>query len=274
MPAQRKLARLGRAMSPRRLGQHFLADPSWRARILATLPAGADDVWVEIGAGHGEMTRELARRAGRVIAVEVDPPLVDALRRLAREIPAIEVVAGDVLTLDLASLEGGHRFKVYGNLPYYITSPILRHLFESADRIETIYIVIQLEVAARLVARPRSRDFGYLSVLTQFYAQPEILFRIPPGAFHPRPKVASALVRLSLPGARATLGISEEQRFLGFVQACFAQKRKTLLNNLRGPLTAARAEGLLEAAGLRRDARAEQLTLAQFAFLFSEVSRR
>jgi 16S rRNA (adenine1518-N6/adenine1519-N6)-dimethyltransferase len=258
-------------VSRQRLGQHFLADAGWRARIASTLRAGPDDVWLEIGAGHGEMTAELARRAGRVVAIEVDPRLLERLRQLARELPNIEVVGGDVLELDLARLTGPRRFKVYGNLPYYITSPILHRLFEWADRLEAIHVVVQLEVAARLAARPARRQYGYLSVLTQLYSRPEIVLRIPPGAFRPRPRVTSALVALHLPGERAHLDIADEGQFLEFVKACFAHKRKTLLNNLRPLLGDERAQGALRALGLPADARAEQLSVTQFANLFRQL---
>ena len=259
-------------MPGRRLGQHFLADASWRARILSSLCVDSDDVWVEIGAGHGEMTHELARSARRVVAVEVDSRLVEQLRRLAGQSPNIEIAFGDVLQLDLARIAPETRFKVYGNLPYYISSPILHRLFQFADRIDRIHVVLQLEVAARLVARPSSRSYGYLSVLTQFYARPELVLRIPPGAFRPRPKVASALVCLRLPGAQATLGLHNESAFLRFVQACFALKRKTLLNNLRRVLSGERAEALLRVAGLPSQVRAEQLDLNQLAALFRLAS--
>jgi 16S rRNA (adenine1518-N6/adenine1519-N6)-dimethyltransferase len=253
-------------MTPRRLGQHFLADAAWRARIAALLGARAEDVWLEIGAGHGEMTRELARAAARVVAIELDPPLVEALRRLAREMPNIEVVAGDVLALDLDRVAPG-RVRVYGNLPYYITSPILSRLFAHADRIASIHVVIQLEVAVRITARPGRRDYGYLSVLSQFYSQPEILLRLPPGAFRPRPKVASALVAMRMPGARAALGITDEAGFLKFVQVCFAQKRKTLANNLRAVFHAERVDALLRATKIPPKARAEELSVAELAAL-------
>jgi 16S rRNA (adenine1518-N6/adenine1519-N6)-dimethyltransferase len=257
-------------MAGKRLGQHFLTDAGWRARILEALHASPEDTWVEIGAGHGEMTRGLAQAVRRVIAIELDPRLLERLHALARGDPRIEVVAGDVLALDLSRLAGG-RFKVYGNLPYYITSPILHRLFDCIDQIDAIAVVIQLEVATRLVAQPGRRDYSYLSVATQFYARPEILLRIPPGAFRPRPQVASALVSLRPPGERVALGIGDEARFLQFVQACFAKKRKTLGNNLRAIVPVARAHELLEEAGLRRDARAEQLRLPEFADLFSRL---
>ncbi len=223
------------------------------------------------------MTGELASAARRLIAIEKDTRLVEALRNLARQQPKIEVVAGDVLELDLGRLAGDERFQVYGNLPYYITSPILHRLFRYADRIGSIHIVIQLEVAARLVAHPGRRDYAYLSALVQFYSQPEIVFRIPPHAFRPRPKVTSALARLRVSstagalGERARLGIVDERRFLEFVRACFAQKRKTLLNNLRALFPAKQAEAILREAGLNPKVRAEQLRLGEFAALFRQI---
>ncbi len=258
-------------MARQRLGQHFLADSGWRQRILQTLPRGQHETWVEIGAGHGEMTRLLATPGRRVIAVETDDRLArglrDATQKNPTEWPSVEVVHGDVLALDLAQLAGSE-FRVYGNLPYYITSPILMALFRHSGQIRSIHIVIQLEVAARIVARPGGRDYGYLSAACQFYTRPEILLRLPPGAFRPPPKVASALVRMDLPGQRAKLAIEDEERFLRFIGACFGQKRKTLRNNLRPLADADQIANALAACGLRSDARAEQLSLADFAKLF------
>ena len=257
-------------MARQRLGQHFLADPAWRARILATLGLRANDTWIEIGAGHGEMTRDLASRAGRVIAIETDARLVKELQGRACEWPNVEIVHGDVLALDLAEL-AGIRFRVYGNLPYYITSPILHRLFRNADRIESIHVVVQFEVAARIVARPGRRAYGYLSAACQFYTRPEIVLRIPPGAFRPRPKVTSALLAMGLRGERDRLRVESEPAFLNFVQACFGQKRKTLRNNLRAIFPAEQAEAALSLSSLPGDARAEQLTLPQFAELFRRL---
>jgi 16S rRNA (adenine1518-N6/adenine1519-N6)-dimethyltransferase len=258
-------------MARQRLGQHFLGDASWRRRILETLPKASGDVWLEIGAGHGEMTESLAAHSRRVIAVETDPPLAGRLRERASDWPGVEVVEGDFLSLDLAKLTG-ERFRVYGNLPYYITSPILHRLFGCADRIASIHIVIQFEVAARIVARHGRHEYGYLSAACQFYAQPEIVLRIPPGAFRPPPRVTSALVRMTLPGERTSLGIRDEGHFLEFVRTCFAQKRKTLRNNLRAIASDAQIHPALAACSLRPDARAEQLALRQFAALFKALS--
>lgn len=257
------------------MGQHFLGNPSWRKRIYDTLPRGPGEVWIEIGAGHGEMTKFLAADARRVIAIEADARLADGLRRNVAgnptEWPGVEIVEGDVLGLDLGALAGG-KFRVYGNLPYYITSPILHRLFDIADQILSIHIVIQFEVAARIVAPPGRRAYGYLSAACQFYTKPEIALRIPPGAFRPPPQVTSALVRMDLPGERASLGVRDERRFLEFIQICFGQKRKTLRNNLRTITPDERVFDALAKCGLRPDARAEQVTLVQFATLFAELT--
>ena len=261
-------------MAPQRLGQHFLKDEAWRARILRSLAARPDQVWLEIGAGHGEMTLELARAApqGGVIAIELDAPLVAALERLAEEHPNIEVHSGDVLALDWNKLglrPGAERVHVYGSLPYYITSPILRRLFEHADAMDSIHVVVQFEVAERLAAKPGRREYGFLSVLAQFYAQPEIIFRIPPGAFRPRPKVASALVRLAIRRERVDVGDAE--KFIAFVGKCFEQKRKTLLNNLKHVAGAEKASEAIRAARLQPGVRAEELTVEEFAALYKAV---
>ena len=254
------------AMSPEKLGQHFLSDVSWQERIARAIRIDKG-VWVEIGAGHGEMTTRLAQQARKLFAIELDTRLARRLREVTSPCRNVEVVERDVMAVDLEKLTGGERFSVYGNLPYYITSPILHRLFEHAGRIAAIHIVIQFEVAARIVAPPQSREYGYLSVVSQWFSRPEIVFRIPPGAFRPPPKVASALVSFRMPGERTKNALENESAFLDFVKECFAQKRKTVRNNLR-PRLGMRAEDVLGQAGLSPDARAEQLTISQFAALF------
>jgi len=265
-------------MARQRMGQHFLRDLGWRTRILGTLPRDNSDTWIEIGAGHGEMTELLATNGRRVVAIEGDPRLAEGLReKIASNVadcPSVTVVAGDVLNQDFRKIAGGERFRVYGNLPYYITSPILHRLFDYADQIDSIHIVIQLEVAQRIVAPPGRREYGYLSAACQFYTQPRIALRLPPGAFIPPPKVKSALVEMNLPGERARLNIGDaanETRFLKFIQTCFSQKRKTLRNNLRSLSSEEQIHAALIATGLRLDARAEQLTLVQFAKIFRQL---
>jgi 16S rRNA (adenine1518-N6/adenine1519-N6)-dimethyltransferase len=289
-------------MARQPLGQHFLVSGTWRARVSEELATPADRLadacsgacgdmdaglpadaranipWVEIGAGHGEMTAELAtigaRAGSRVIAIETDARLAAQLR--AKKIPGVEVVHADVLTADLAALAGGH-FRVYGNLPYYITSPILHHLLENFRAcIRDIHIVIQWEVAERIAAAPGGRAYGYLSAFCQFHARPEILFRIPSSAFLPPPKVSSALMRLTLPGEGDLLGISaaDVPAFFSLVKTCFAHKRKNLRNNLRGIGPDAAVAEALSAAQIPPTARAEQIPLSEMAVLFTALGSK
>jgi 16S rRNA (adenine1518-N6/adenine1519-N6)-dimethyltransferase len=268
-------------MPRQRLGQHFLADLDWREQIArairvsphSTVPLPKDDqhCWIEIGAGHGEMTRHLLATGVPVCAIELDQSLASSLRGLAREFPQLTVVSGDVLKTDLADLASRRRIRLYGNLPYYITSPILHHLFSFASIIEEMHLVIQTEVAKRLAAQPGARDYGYLSVVTQFYTRPEFVFEIPREAFQPAPEVTSALVTLRLPGERSSLALKDEHRFLNFVKLSFSQKRKTLVNNLRSLAKPEKLRAALASLSLRPDARAEQLTVAQLAALHALV---
>jgi len=264
-------------MPRQRLGQHFLADLDWREQVArairvsphSTAPLAKDDShgWIEIGAGHGEMTRHLLAAGGPVTAIELDPGLAGGLRRLAKEFPQLNLVSRDILKTDIAALTSGRRIRIYGNLPYYITSPILHHLFTFASLIDEMHFVIQTEVAQRLAAHPGTRDYGYLSVVTQFYTRPEFVFEIPREAFQPPPEVTSALVTLRLPGERSKLTLKDEQHFLNFVKLSFSQKRKTLVNNLRSVAKLEQLRAALASSSLRADARAEQLTVVQFAAL-------
>ncbi len=270
-------------MARQRLGQHFLADAGWREEIarairvsaqsVAPSPAGnsAEFCWIEIGAGHGEMTERLASTGAPVHAIELDAQLAATLKQLAKRFPNVEVVSADILESDIAKIAAGKRVRIYGNLPYYITSPILHHLFASAELIDEIHIVVQHEVALRLAAQPGTRDYGYLSVLTQYFSRPELVLEIPRGAFRPPPEVGSALVTLRLPGERAKLPQIDEASFLEFVKLCFAQKRKTLVNNLKSRVKPELIREALANLKLRVDARAEQLSVANLAALSQHI---
>jgi 16S rRNA (adenine1518-N6/adenine1519-N6)-dimethyltransferase len=272
-------------MARQRLGQHFLSDAGWREQIARAIRVSRDSVggrtvdavaeycWIEIGAGHGELTEYLAPTGVPVYAVELDPPLIARLQALsAARFPNLTVVPGDVLETDLAAIAAGRRIKLYGNLPYYITSPILHRFFESAALIDEIHIVVQAEVAFRLVARPGTRDYGYLSVLTQYYSRPVIALLLPPEAFRPPPEVDSALVSMKLPGEGAQLGMEDSGKFLEFVKSCFAHKRKTLVNNLRGLATPEKVKDALVAMKLGAAARAEELSVAQLGALYGKLA--
>jgi 16S rRNA (adenine1518-N6/adenine1519-N6)-dimethyltransferase len=264
-------------MARQRLGQHFLEDLDWREQIAraihvspySTVPLLRDDkhCWIEIGSGHGEMTEHLLATGAPVHAIELDPKFISGLRHLAKKFPNLTVVPGDILKTDLAALAAGRRIRIYGNLPYYITSPILHHLLTFADIIDEIHIVIQTEVALRLAAQPGTKSYGYFSVLTQLYARPEFVFEIPRDAFNPPPEVTSALVTLRIPGERAKLRLADVSKFLDFVKLSFSQKRKTLVNNLRSLAKPDAIREALAALTLRPDARAEQLSVSQLAAL-------
>ncbi len=271
-------------MARQKLGQHFLADEGWRERIARDIgvspfgletPAAATPenyCWIEVGAGHGEMTEHLLRSGVPVYAVELDKLLIARLQRLAHKHPNLTVISDDVLETDLRVIAAGRRIRLYGNLPYYITSPILHHFFQTADLIDIIHIVIQWEVAQRLTATPGNKSYGYLSVATQFYSRPELVLKLPAEAFQPPPEVGSALVTLRLPGENANLGLEHGEDFLEFVKLCFAQKRKMLANNLRALAEPAQVRAILQQLALREDARAEQLSVAELAAVYRAIS--
>lgn len=252
-----------------KLGQNFLHDQQAIRRIVAALGDCSNSTVVEIGPGRGAVTRALAPAAARVLAIEVDPELVAHLRS---EFPAdkLTVAHQDVLTFDLAAAaaSAGEKLAVVGNLPYYITSPILLHLAENHASLDRAVLMMQREVADRVAAQPGSRDFGILSVTVQMYGPVERLFTLPPSSFSPPPDVHSTVVRWRFAPRFAELGV-EEESFLGLVRKAFAQKRKTLSNNLRAAGIPSDAATLaMELAGIDAQARAETLSLPTFAALW------
>ncbi len=252
-------------VSRQKLGQHFLRSQPVLERIVQALGVSPEDLVLEIGPGKGALTRVLLDRGLRVEAVELDPSLVEHLRqRWPPESTRLRVHSADVLEVPLSQWGPVH---IAGNLPYYITSPILRRIFALGGLMQSAVLLMQREVAERLVAKPGSRDYGFLSVLTQWRTEPELLFRVPPGAFHVPPKVESAVVRLK-PAASSLAGIAPEhdalfETFLGW---SFAQKRKTLRNNLRAHVLAEFLDGCADASR-----RAEQMTLLELAALFQAI---
>jgi 16S rRNA (adenine1518-N6/adenine1519-N6)-dimethyltransferase len=286
-------------MSRQPLGQHFLADVYWREEIarairvsprsevaVAAAAEQADFCWVEIGPGHGEMTEYLVTTGAPVHVIEVDQFLIGNLNRLKKKNPNLDVICGDILETDLAAVANGKRMRVYGSLPYYITSPILHHLFQFAESIEEIHVVVQTEVAERMAAAPGSKSYGYLSVATQLNSRPELVLEIPRAAFTPPPEVGSTLVTLRLPGGwrelrrsgflaeenkSAQQKVEGEEDFLEFVKLCFSKKRKTLVNNLRELAEPEEVRNALSAISLRPDARAEQISISNFAALYSAL---
>lgn len=266
MSVQRLLRQHG--LRPRqRLSQRFLADEGVLERIMAAAEIEPADTVLEVGPGLGTLTRALAARAGRVIAVELDAQLVAILHQRLSDYPNVTIVQGDILQLAPAELVGPHApYLVVANLPYYITSPVLRHFLEATHPPERLVLMIQKEVAQRILATP-----GHLSLLAvsvQFYARPRLVGYVPAAAFYPRPKVDSAIVRLDV-YRQPPVPVEDVPRFFRVVAAGFSQPRKQLKNALAHSLglPVAKAMEALAAAGINPQQRAESLSLDDWARL-------
>lgn len=248
------------------LGQHFLSDRRILTRIVDALAPTSDETVVEVGPGRGALTEILRERAGRVIAIEYDRALAAALRDKYAD-SNVHIVEADVLKTNLGEVAGG-AYSLIGNVPYYITTPILFHALRRPRADRAVYLV-QREVADRMSADAGDKEYGALSVNLQALAGAETVFRVSAGAFNPPPKVESAVVRVT-PRADPIIAREEEQGFRELVQAAFGMRRKQMRRVLRGirPISAERADELLAAAGIQPDARPETLTPERFAALF------
>jgi len=256
-----------------KLGQNFLVDEAARVRIADALGDVSVSTVIEIGPGHGAITSVLAPRCRLLIAVELDRALAAELRFRFREQPNVQIVELDMLELDPTSiLAAGERASIVGNLPYYITSDILLKLFalSRAGLLSRAVLMMQREVAERVAARPGVRDYGLLSATAQMHARIEKLFTLPPSAFSPPPQVYSTVIRLEFAPRFGELCVDHEG-FDGFLHACFAQKRKTLANNLRA---AGYTADVLRAgwpAHIPEQTRAESLELESMAELYRSL---
>ena len=255
-----------------KLGQHFLTDARIRRRIVDAIPLSPHELAIEIGPGNGAMTTLLAKRAAQVVAIELDSVLARHLQETFSGDGRVEIIAGDILTADLAEICRCHRRQccfVFGNLPYYITSPILRHLFRFHQVVRGMTLLVQQEVAERITAAPSSRAYGYLSVLAQLYSRPRIAFTVGRGAFSPPPKVQSALVDFEMIPLAAEN--DDLNAFLSFVKLCFGKKRKNLVNNLGAEYGRARVERTLVDSGFPRSVRAEQISVGELTQLYRRL---
>ena len=258
----------------KKLGQNFLINPDVCPRIAEMGNAKPEHGILEIGTGIGTLTAELAKRAEKVTAVEVDARLFPILEETVGQYENLHIIHQDILKCDIPALLeqefGTMPVSVCANLPYYITAPILMHLLESRAKLETITVMVQKEVADRMQVGPGSKDYGALSLAVQYYAEPYIVANVPPNCFIPRPNVGSAVIRLTR-HAKPPVEVKDKDLMFRLIRASFNQRRKTLLNGLSNAqdLSFSKEEiaAAIESLGLSPSVRGETLTLAQFAAL-------
>ena len=258
----------------KKFGQNFLIDPHVLKKIMDKAEISKDDCIVEIGPGIGTMTQYLAENARQVIAIEIDQNLIPILQDTLSDYQNVMVINEDVLKVDMYGLieekNQGKPIKVVANLPYYITTPIIMGLLESHIPLDSITIMVQKEVAERMQEGPGSKEYGALSLAVQYYAKPEIVAYVPPNCFMPRPKVGSAVIRLTC-HERPPVEVKNEKFMFDLIRASFNQRRKTLVNGLGNAanlnLKKDQVAAALEAMGITAAIRGEALSLEQFARL-------
>ncbi len=264
-------------MPKKYLGQNFLFDPSILSRIIEAANIRPDDIVVEIGPGHGRLTKMLAEAAKKVVAIELDAELYEKLRQDIKGFKNIELVHGNALKYRYEDLEP---FKVVANIPYYITTPIIFRLIESRKNLKSMTLTIQKEVAQRIIARPNTKDYGVLTIGVQYFGKAELKFIIPRGAFRPAPKVDSALIHVDMLESPAVI-VRDEKMFFRVVKTAFSQRRKTMLNamkqiqNILPEGSEVMIKEILVRAGIDPIRRAETLSIEEFARLsdkFSDVA--
>ena len=265
----------------KKFGQNFLIDTHVLDKIISAAHITNEDMVLEIGPGIGTMTQYLAEAAGKVIAVEIDKNLIPILSDTLSEYQNVRIINEDVLKLDLRKLadeeNGGKAIKVVANLPYYITTPIIMGLFENHVPVESITVMVQKEVADRMQTGPGSKDYGALSLAVQYYAEPYIVANVPPNCFMPRPKVGSAVIRLTR-HKEPPVEVKDEKLMFDIIRASFNQRRKTLANGLNNSdkITCSKEiiTEAIEKLGKGPSVRGEALSLQEFASLSNDIFER
>ena len=265
----------------KRFGQNFLIDTHVLDRIISASEITKDDFVLEIGPGIGTMTQYLAEAAREVTAVEIDDALIPLLKDTLKEWDNVTVLHGDILKTDICKIaeekNQGRPIKVVANLPYYITTPIIMGLFESQGPIDSITVMVQKEVADRMKVGPGTKDYGALSLAVQYYAEPYIVANVPPNCFMPRPKVGSAVIRLTR-HEKPPVEVADEKLLFRLIRASFNQRRKTLANGLNNSpeLSYSKEEiqQTIEKCGFKAGIRGEALTLEDFAKLANVFSEK
>lgn len=265
----------------KKFGQNFLIDSHVLDKIVSAAGITEDDFVLEIGPGIGTMTQYLATSARKVFAVEIDKALIPILEDTLKEFDNVQVINQDILKVDIKKLAEEHNdgkpIKVVANLPYYITTPIIMGLFESQVPIDSITVMVQKEVADRMQVGPGTKDYGALSLAVQYYAEPYIVANVPPNCFMPRPKVGSAVIRLTR-HEKPPVEVTDEKLMFRLIRASFNQRRKTLANGLNNSpeLSYSKEEiqQTIEECGFKAGIRGEALTLEDFAKLANAFSKK
>ena len=252
------------------LGQNFLKDPLYLKKIADAAQVGPEDRVLEIGPGLGHLTRVLVKRTKKVLALELDERLIPLLQQEFGNVQNIEILHADALEHAYGSLTG--RWKVVANLPYYISTPIIQKLISYREKFVSLTLMLQKEVAVRIASPPGNKDYGYLSVLVQLYAEPRIEFLVPPDAFTPQPEVDSAVVTLVI-REHPAVPLADEKFFVRVVKAAFSQRRKTLRNALKQlEVPGEKMQLVLSKTGIDLGRRAETLSVAEFGRLADFLS--
>ena len=260
------------------LGQNFLINPTVCPRIAEEGGCKSGVCALEIGTGVGVLTQELAKRCDKVVAVEIDEGLRPILEETLAEYDNVEVVFADVMETDLRALLEekfhGQETVVCANLPYYITSPVIMRVLEERLPVSALTVMVQKEAADRICAKPGTRDCGALSCGVSYYSEPRLLFKVNRGSFMPSPNVDSAVIRLDIKGDNG-LNVTDEKTFFRIVRTAFSQRRKQIINPLSGEFGISKAElgEIFTACGVKPTARAEELTLADFASLCEKLAK-
>ena len=262
----------------KKYGQNFLIDAHVLDKIMDAAQITKEDFVIEIGPGIGTMTQGLCERAREVAAIEIDAALIPVLRDTLSAYDNVSVIHADVLKTDLKKLiqekNDGKPVKIVANLPYYITTPIIMNLFESHIPLESITVMVQKEVAERMQVGPGTKDYGALSLAVQYYAEPYIVANVPPNCFVPRPKVGSAVIRLTV-HEQPPVKVTDEKHLFSLIRASFNQRRKTLVNGLNNAenlsYTKEEISEVLREMSLAENVRGETLSLEQFAELSNRL---
>ncbi len=252
------------------LGQNFLIDKNIQKKIIRACDLVSDDIILEIGAGGGDLTVQLALAAKKVYALEIDQRLYPALVKNLECFTNCEIIKGDILKFEISRFlqlsQVSEKIKIVGNIPYYISSPIIEHLIRYRRNIETIFITVQKEFGRRVTAIPGSKDYGSFSCFTQYYLKPKIIFEIKKNSFWPAPKVDSSFLSLKVRES-PEVAVNDEESFFKLIRKAFNQRRKTLRNSLEGFMAQDRLEEFFDTNGIDKNVRPEELSLAQFANL-------